>query len=490
MTSAPILEAESLDKRFGATQALRGVGFQVQPGEVRALLGHNGSGKSTVIKILAGYHCPDRGRVTLHGADVRLPVSRDDTRRHALGILHQDLALAETMSVLENVAIQTLTLNRFRKIAWKREREATSRLLHEVGLDIDPALPVARLSAAERVIVAIARAFRAAEDAEVAQPVIVLDEPTAALGDKDVARLFASIRRVSRRGCALVFVTHRPAEVLGIADTVTVLRDGVVVSDQRVERVTPAELSSLISSAKGPSAQAGPAAARVPPRPGAIPALAVSHLTGEVVRGLSLDVHAGEIVGLTGLRGSGFEEVPGLIFGARRPRRAQVIVHGQPLRRCVPWRSVRSGLAFVSGDRLREGGVATASLAENVAATNLNSLAVGCGWISRKREHALAADVMASFNIRAPGAEAAFAALSGGNQQKALIARWLRGDAKVLLMHEPTAGVDIGSVTEILAMLRSFAARGGAVLIATGQTEDLAGLCDRLLVLANGKMLS
>ncbi len=509
----PVLHVQEVSKAFGATQALRNVSLQLVRGEVRALLGHNGSGKSTLIKILAGYHRPDNGQIWLNGTRVEPPVTSGILRHLGLGILHQDLGLVDTMSVLENIRIGAMSHNCLRKIQWKHERQYVTELLQEMGVTIDPLIPVGRLSVAQRVAVAIARAFDVAKQAVNGVPVILLDEPTAALGESEIEQLFTSIDRLAATGCAFLLVTHKPAEVLTVAQSVTVLRDGAVVADRTTVGMTASELTDLIIGLQpaqdvmdrtatvldAVGLKEGQRGTQVEERAGqvldsqlisSIPRLQVVALAGRGVKRFDLSLAQGEIVGVTGLQGSGFEDVPGLIFGWWKRATGDVVINGVSAPYLHPWQAVRNGMAFVSGDRLREGGVAHATLTENVSMTNLHRLVGWLGYIIHSKEVALVSEVVKRFGIRPGYLKARFTTLSGGNQQKALIGRWVVSGVRVLLMHEPTAGVDVGSVGEIATILRQFAAEGGSVLIASSQVEDLVGLCDRVLVMAGGEVVA
>lgn len=493
--TGPALRVDDLVKTFGGTIALRGVSFEVAGGQVMALLGHNGSGKSTVIKILAGYHRADRGTIDVNGVRLVHPVDNAALRAAGVGILHQDLGLVDTMSVVENVRVDAFSRNRLGKIQWAKERDETSRILRAVGLDVDPSTIVGALSAPDRVGVGIARALQVADSGGARAPVIVLDEPTAALGASEVNRLFTSLRRLRERGCAVVIVTHKPREVLDLADRVTVLRDGAVVAQGGVAGLTEPKLAELIiGNSHGERARRREPGKDVPSSAedwsvaADRPLLRLRGVSGNRLAPLDMDVWLGEVVGLTGLLGSGFEEVPGLVFGARR-RAGAVSLSGVAIPGHRPWRSVRAGMAFVSGDRLREGGIGSASLAENVTVTNLHRVVDRTGRISGRREHRLAVDITRDFGVVASGPSARFSTLSGGNQQKALIGRWVRSGAKLLLMHEPMSGVDVGAVADITAIIKDFAAQGGAVVVGSGQVEDLARLCDRVLVFGEGHVI-
>ena len=498
MSSSPALRVAEVSKSFGSTRALDRVTLSIGRGEIRALLGHNGSGKSTLVKILAGYHRADEGSLEVGGEPLTFPFTRSDLVRCGMSVLHQDVGLVMSLSVLENMCSGGFQTSAMGRIKWGAERRNCAALLQSFGLDVDPMTRTGDLSQAERAIVGIGRAFRQASggaDERREPTLLVLDEPTASLGRSEVEKLFVAVRSAAARNCGVLIVTHSLTDVLALADEVSVLRDGRLIASQPVKGMTEETLSELvvgkrISSYAGPRRGEDQMPAPSVPEPVSDSisesVLRVASLAGGSLEDASLVVRAGEIVALTGLIGAGYEEVPALVFGAQLARAGRVWVDGAAYERRTPARSRRRGLAFVSADRLGAGGVQTASLAENVSLPILRRLTGPGGWIRSHSERTEVERVLSRFQVRASGADVRFGLLSGGNQQKALVGRWIASEPRLLLMCEPTSGVDIGAVEEMSEILREFAEDGGAVLFASAQFEDIVKIAHRALVFASG----
>jgi ribose transport system ATP-binding protein len=457
---------------------------------VHALLGQNGSGKSTLIKVLSGYHVADEGTVSLRGEELQLPLPARELRRRGLAFVHQELGLVDTMSVLENLRVGRFETGPGGRIRWRAERERTRALLRRFGLEVDPRALVGRLSGTQRAIVAIIRALDdmrsvglEAELGEDAVPagLLVLDEPTASLPQDDVRLLFEAMRRVTETGSSVLFVTHRLEEVLDVCDAVSVLRDGRHVATEPIEAVDEWRLIELILGRE--------LDALYPPveHRAAEPALEVDGLGGEVARDVSLTLRGGEIVGLTGLVGAGYDEVPYLVYGARRAAAGSVKVAGRVLEDPSPQRSQGRGVALLPGDRQRQAAVARATVKENVTLPVLRRYRRR-GRLDHGRERREVRDVLERYRVRPADPDRRLATLSGGNQQKTLLARWIETAPRVLLLHEPTQGVDVGSRREIFELLEATVERGTAVLYASSEHEDLARLCDRVLVFRRGRV--
>jgi ribose transport system ATP-binding protein len=464
-----------MSKAFPGTLALDSVDFDVAEGEVHALVGQNGSGKSTLIKVLAGFHNAEAGAtVEVDGAPVKLG---DGPASHAAGFrfVHQDLALVQDLSVLENLAFGRGFQRGFAgRIRWKDERESAQALVESLGYDFDVREPVATLAAAEKTGVAIARALQDAEGARV----LVLDEPTATLPTSEVEILFAAIRRVQARGLGVVYVSHRLDEVFEIAQRVTVLRDGRRVGTWETKAIDENQLIERMTG--GVPLKAGKAATTTLGES----RLEVSDVGGETLRNLTFSVRAGEVVGIAGLTGSGRDEILPLLFGAA-PRHGRITVDGTEVPASDPHAAKDAGLALVPSDRHRQGGILLMSLQENVTLTDLGRHTSG-GRLSRAKERAEVEDWLVKLDVRPPVAEAALDSLSGGNQQKIVLAKWLRTGPRVLLLDEPTQGVDVGAKASIHALVRRAADEGAAVVIASSDDEEIEDTCDRVLVLRDG----
>jgi ribose transport system ATP-binding protein len=476
-STPPALAIRDLSKSFPGTLALDRVSLDIGPREILGLVGQNGSGKSTLIKILAGFHAPDPGStVEIDGS----PIAFGDpaaARSAGLRFVHQDLALVLDLSVTENLALgRGYTTGRGGRIRWGREhREATSRL-EELGYDIDVRLPVGSLASAERSGVAIARALEHWEDARV----LVVDEPTASLPAAEVHILLEAIERVRRGGLSVIYVSHRLDEVLGISDRLVVLRDGRLVSTVDSKGATEAE---VIAAMVGDEVMTAPVADRRT-APGDL-LLTVKDVTGVTVLEATFEVRAGEVLGIAGLRGSGREELLSLIFGAA-PRLGEVRIDGEIVAGGDPAIAIAAGMALVPGDRRGQGSVEGLTLRENCTLTDLRRHSNRMGAIQRRQEREEVRRWIADLAIRPQRTEANFATLSGGNQQKVVFAKWLRRAPRVLLLDEPSQGVDVQAKATIHRLTTDAARNGSAVLVASSDDSELCDICDRILILRDG----
>jgi ribose transport system ATP-binding protein len=480
----PILSARNFGKTFAGRTVLRSVDLDVWPGEIHGLVGQNGSGKSTFIKILSAYHPPDPGAsLVIQGERVPLPLAPGDPARLGLAFVHQDLGLFEAGSVLENLRVGRYETGFGWRISWRREREAARRALERFGVDIDPRAPVSSLSDIERALVAIVRALDQLGSAS--SGVLVLDEPTAYLPKDSVDALFEAIRRIAAAGFGIIFVSHRLAEVRAVSHRVTILRNGEVVGTAETSSLNERD---LIAGILGFSLE------ELYPeveRSESDIALQIRGLSSPSVHSFSLDVRRGEIVGLTGLLGMGHEDVPYLLFGATRATSGTLVIQGRPheISGLTPQRSMALGLALLPGNRLRDGGVPTATATENMTLATLDRYVVG-GFLRRRRELAAVAESMSRFQVQPGEPDRQFATFSGGNQQKILVAKWFATKPQLLLLHEPAHGVDVGAKRQIFQHIRDAAARGTAILISSVEYEDLAHLCDRVCVFQQGCVVS
>ena len=478
--SRPVLEIHRLSKTFPGQVALDGVDLAVQRGEIHALLGQNGSGKSTVIKVLAGYHAPDPGAsVGVDGQPLRLGIPGAG---HELGLrfVHQDLGLVPTVNVIDNLALgRAYRTNRIGRIRWRAEADAARVAMADLGLHVDPYASLGSLSVAERTIVAIARAVH---DDTGATKVLVLDEPTAALPADEVERLFAVLRRLRDRGVGIVLVTHHLDEVLAIADRVTVLRDG-----RRVATVDRGELDHdrLVELIVGRVVSLAPARSAAATQ--REPRLMARHVAGGNVVDFSAEVGHGEVVGVAGLDGSGRESIIPLLTG-QRPRDAGDVAVGSTSVPSDPERALRAGIAFVPSERARLGLFATMAVRENLTISRLRTLR-RFGRVDRVAERSETSGWIERLGVVTSGTEAPIATLSGGNQQKVMIGRSLRLQPKVLLLDEPTQGVDVGARHEVHGILEAAVADGMAVLVASTDSDELVRLCHRVLVLRAGRVV-
>jgi ABC-type sugar transport system ATPase subunit len=471
------VEAQSIGKHYGGVAALDDVSVAIRRGEIHALCGENGAGKSTLGKIIAGAVAPDAGRLLLDGEPVHLRSPRD-ALRHGIAIIAQEIALVPQLSVLDNVF-----LGREHGPAGfvdrRTARREVDRLAERIGLKVDAATKVGGLRTAEQQQVEIIRAL--ARDARL----IVMDEPTAALSRPEAERLHELTRDLRSEGVTIIYVSHFLSEVLELCDRVTVLKDGrfVKTADASGETVDSLVLAML---GRDLGQQFPPV---VPPPEDAAPVLRVRGLTrAGAFAGIDLDVHAGEIVGMAGLVGAGRTEIARAIFGAD-PHDGTVEVDGQPVTRRSPRAGIRQGLAMLPESRKDQGLVMMRSISENVSMVHLDDVMRG-GFLRRGRERQLVGDVLASVDTRAASITMPVAALSGGNQQKVALAKWLVRRPRVLIADEPTRGVDVGAKRAIYELLQQLAADGVAVLVISSELEEVLGLAHRVLVVRGGRIVS
>lgn len=480
----PVLRVRGITKTFGEVAVLRNFELALAPGEVHGLLGENGSGKSTLIKILSGFYAPDAGgELWVRGSPVRLPLQVTDPPKLGMGFVHQDLPLFDSGSVLENVRAGGFATGPGWRIRWRRERQAVRRALKAFGLQISPDTLITSLGPIERALIAIVRALEQLQAVEHAT--LVLDEPTAYLPRDGVERLFAAIRDVAARGTAILFVTHRLDEVAQVTDRVTVLRDGERVLTRDTRELTQEQLIEAILGFKLTDLYPEPHP------PSGRPMLEASGAYGDVVRDVTLRIGEGEIVGVTGLVGMGFDELPYLLFGAtpRASGRLRVGDNSWELGELRPRKAMQSGIALVPANRRRDGAVGDATVAENMTLLMMKDH-FRRGRLDHGAERREVVELMEQYDVRPRNPAQRFGLLSGGNQQKVLLAKWLTIAPRVLLLHEPTQGVDVGARRELFAKIRAAADAGTGVMIASAEYEDLAQLCDRVLILRHGRLVS
>ncbi|UYO98778.1 sugar ABC transporter ATP-binding protein [Microbacterium sp. M28] len=469
-----------VEKSFSGVHALRGVQLEVLPGEVHCLLGQNGAGKSTLIKTLAGVHRPDAGEIRWMGESVEIDHPQTAI---SLGIstMYQELDVVDGLTVAENVFLG----HEFDRFGFTRRRQLTQQtraLLHRLGHgSMSPHAEVGSLSAAEKQIVSMARAL--SHDTKL----IIMDEPSAVLDSEEVRNLFAVVREVTSQGIAVVYITHRLEEIREIGDRITVLKDGsTVASNLPVAETTTAE---LIKHMTGRSVQnVFPPAEPIAPDAPVLLEVEGLGLTG-VFEDVSFSVRAGEIVGLAGLVGSGRSEIIETIYGARKASRGTVRVAGKNLPRGSVAASVSAGVGLSPEERKSQGLVLGEPIFKNVTLSSFARFAKG-PWLDERSERRVTREQIAALELRPADPDRPAATLSGGNQQKILLARWLVRGSSVLLLDEPTRGVDIGARSEIYALIRRLAASGHAIVIISSEIDEVLGLSDSVLVVGDGRVLS
>ena len=475
-TSGPVelLRVDGLVKRFPGVVALDGVSFDLRAGEVHVLLGENGAGKSTLIKCLAGVYQPDGGAVHVDGAPVHLSTT---AQAEALGIatIHQEFNLVPGLSIAENVMLGRQPRH-LGMLDPRRTRAAAESSLARVGLSIDPRTPVSALGVARQQLVEIAKAL------SLNARILILDEPTAALSDEEVDRLLALMADLRKSGVGQIFISHHLEEIRRIGDRVTVLRDGAAVGT--VPASTPTDELVRMMVGRSITSQY--------PRATSTPGGALLHIEGLTSHGvfedITLTVHAGEVVGLAGLVGAGRTEVLRAVFGADRYDSGTVHVRGDRLARHDVHAAIEAGLGLVPEDRKAQGLVLGASVAENLGLVALRS-ASRWGVVDLRRLRAMAAKIVGDLRIRTPGIGAIVRNLSGGNQQKVVMGKWFSADPAVLLLDEPTRGVDVGAKVEIYQLINELTAAGRGVLLVSSDLPEVLGIADRIVVMAQGRIV-
>jgi ribose transport system ATP-binding protein len=480
MSPTPALEVRGLSKTFTGQRALVDVDLELQPGEIRALVGQNGCGKSTMIKVLAGYHDPDPG-AEVHVDGQPLALGTAGAGDHAgLRFVHQDLGLVPTLDTCDNLAMgHGYERNRVRLISWRREQRLARETLRDLGYDFDVRQPTSHLVISQRTAIALARAL---SPRSTPPRVLVLDEPTANLPATEIKRLFEVVRSVRDRGVAVLFVSHHLDEVFGLCDTVTVLRDGRHVITRPVEGL---DEDALIALMIGRTLEEFPAPAEAVGNAGE-PVLRVRDVHSGVLAGVDLDVRPGEIVGVAGITGSGREEIALALFGGVH-RTGTVSVAGREIEEHRPDRAVAAGLALVPAERHANAAFLESTLRENVSIVNPGAF-LSRGLLSRRREVSEVTTWLQKLKVRPPHPERALATLSGGNQQKVMLARWMRQKPTVLVLDEPTQGVDVGAKADIHVLVEEAAAQGAAVVIVSTDHSELTRLAERVVVLRNGRV--
>ena len=472
--TARLLTASSVSKSFEGVRALRGVSFDLRPGEVHALVGENGAGKSTLIRIMTGAEHPDAGTLAVAG---RIVPHMTPALSRSLGIaaIYQQPSLFPHLTVAENLALTLEAAGVWRRVRWPERQRRARTLLDDVGAAIDPARLAGTLSMPEQQMVEIAKAVGG--DASV----VIMDEPTASLMDEEVERLFGVIRMLRRRGAGVIYISHRLEEVFAVSDRVTVLRDGETAATSETAALDRAALIQLM---------VGRALTEVFPKrpvaPGAV-AIELRHLSnrGLGIHDVSLSVRRGEVLGVAGLVGSGRTELAETLFGLEPADGGDILLHGKPVRIDSPAQAIRLGIGYVPEDRRQHGVVLEMPIAANATLASLDAVS-SHGLIDRAAERRSAEDYVTRLRIKAPSVATEVGALSGGNQQKVALARWLSIKPELLILDEPTQGVDVGAKAEIHALIQELAERGLAIIMISSELPEILGMSDRVAVMHAG----
>jgi rhamnose transport system ATP-binding protein len=477
MSSSPLLSAVQLTKSFAGVHALRNASLELDNGEVHALVGENGAGKSTLIKIITGALHPDEGQVFLKGEAI---TENSPARSKALGIaaIYQQPALFPELTVAENIAIGQERSGAFSVVNWKRRRAVAQELLDRVGARISPDKTAGELSMPQQQLVEIARALGA--DARI----LILDEPTASLSEEDTQNLFRVIRDLRDAGVGMIYISHRLEELPAIADRVTVLRDGETIETRKMSGTTREDLIRLM---------VGRELSAVFPKREVVRGDVVFELrnfgsSSAGIRSIDLAVRAGEIVGVAGLVGAGRTELAKTIFGLEPPDSGEILVRGKPVRIGHPVEAIEYGIAYLPEDRRRHGVVLDLPISANITLASLKKLSGTLGMDFGK-EKAIALDYTRRLAVKTPAIYNAVSTLSGGNQQKVALSRWLMTKPSVLILDEPTQGIDVGAKAEIHALMTELAEQGVAILMISSELPEVLGMSDRIAVMSEGTIV-
>ena len=476
----PIIKLENISKSFFGVTVLKDVKFEVFPGQVNALVGGNGAGKSTLMKILTGVYTKDSGTIWFNGKETTFN-NYKDAFQHGIAMIFQEMSSVPTLTVTENIFLNKELLKKNRFLDRPAMRKKAVELLDRLGVDINPDAVVGDLTVGEKQMVEIVKAL--SSDARI----LVMDEPTASLSAKEVDKLFQIVENLKKQGIAIIYISHRMNEILSIADKVTVLRDGRIVGeldnqDLKVEAI----ISYMMGDRGGTSFEWMPPEKEISDQV----VLNVEHLDiNERVRDISFNLHKGEVIGFAGLLSSGRTEILETLFGIRKPRGGVIRIDGKP----VPVRSVqdaiRSGFGLVPEDRRTQGLVLIHSVKQNLILPILKKMQKGL-FLNKKKINETADFSIKELSVKTDSPNKMINLLSGGNQQKIVISKWLRSDMKILLLDEPTAGVDIGSKKELIATVRKFTDQGNAAIFVSSELQEMMAVCDRIYVLQRGKIIN
>jgi ABC-type sugar transport system ATPase subunit len=473
-SQAPLLSVRGVTKEFPGVQALLNVDLDIRAGEVQAVVGENGAGKSTLMKILAGVYQPDAGTILLDGHEVHIGTPRQSMAL-GIGMIHQELNLAPNLSVAENIFLGRPP-TRAGLVDWRGLDRHTHDLLERLGIELDPRSTVEDLSVARQQMVEIAKAL------SLEARIFIMDEPTSALTDRETATLFDIIARLKAQGVAVVYISHRLEEIFRIADVVTVLRDGHLVGSSSITDTSPTRLIGMMVGRE--------LTAFFPKTEAAIgdPVLQVRGLSrAGTLHDIHFEVRRGEILGIAGLVGAGRTELARALFGIDRMDAGEVVLNGRRVRISSPRQAIDLGLGFVTEDRKLHGLVLGMTVRENASLASLPKLS-RVGFLSFSRERQVAQDYVRQLDIRTPGIEQEVVNLSGGNQQKIVLAKWLATRPRVLILDEPTRGIDVGAKAEVHALMSRLAASGVAIIMISSELPEILGMSDRILVVRQGRV--
>lgn len=476
--SETILKMKGICKRFAGVYALRNVDLELRKGEVRALIGENGAGKSTLMKVLLGIHQPDEGEIEYNGSRVSFKKPKDALDA-GISMIHQEISLIPTIDVAENIWMGREDDFKLSGvfIDVRKRYEATRELLEHLGIDINPKSKVATLSVAQMQLIELARAV--SYDSKI----IIMDEPTSALTNEEIEILYRVVRELAKRGVAIIFISHKIEEIFAICQSVTVLRDGQYIGTHKLgEELTKEKLIAMIVGRELMDTYQ-----KKPVKIGDT-VLRVENLSGEAFSDVSFEIRAGEVVGLSGLLGAGRSEIARAIFGIDKRKSGKVFVNGKETSIRSPYDAIREGIGMVTEDRLRLGSIYALSVKHNLTLANLFRIGKGL-FVNKSLEDKLFQKVSKNLSIKYARSKNLISSLSGGNQQKVIVGRWLMTDPKVLILDEPTRGIDVGAKFEIYKLINDLAERGLAILFISSEMPEILSMCDRTFVVRHGKLV-
>ncbi|PLR87127.1 sugar ABC transporter ATP-binding protein [Bacillus sp. V33-4] len=475
--SKAILEMKGIKKIFGSVSVLKNVDFSLEKGEIHALVGGNGAGKSTLMKIMTGVYIADGGEIFIEGEQKKIQNSKD-AKENGIAMIFQELSLVQTMTVAENIFLgEELTKSFLRDTETMNAK--TNEILAELGISIDPNTPVNQLSVGMSQMIEIAKAI--SKNARI----LVLDEPTASLSDTETAQLFKIMRDLKSKGVSMVYISHRMNEILEIADSITILRDGALVTSDKIANMN---LGKIISHLVGGSSQNKFEWVERAYDMNGDDLLALEHVhINDKIRDISFSLKKGEILGIAGLMGSGRTEILETLFGLRKKLGGTILFEGEPVQIKSISDAIKAGFALVPEDRRKQGLILDHSVKENAILPILNKLTKGKSKIvDENMANQLVEKDIGQFNIVTSSIDKRIGLLSGGNQQKVVIAKWLNMDPKVIMLDEPTAGVDIVAKSEIIQIIRRFADKGNGVIFVSSELTELLAVCDRIITIFDG----
>lgn len=471
-----VLEMHSIAKSFGQTHALNGIDFELKSGEIHALLGENGAGKSTLIKVLGGIHQPDRGEIVINGETVQIK-GVHDAQAHGIGVIHQEIVLVPYLSVAENIFLGREPVTKLGLVDRKQMNAEAQEMVKELGLNLDVNTLVGELSVAHQQLVEIVKAI------SFNVKILVMDEPTSSLSDEEVKHLFVTMERLRQSGVSMIYISHKFEELFTITDRITIIRDGTYVGTVTTKNSSPDELVAMMVGRELKNFYT-----RTYSRQDEV-VLKVDHLSKQnIFEDISFSVHKGEILGFSGLMGAGRSELMLAIFGAYGYDHGSVFLNGEELKIKSCSDAIEKGIALVPEDRKDQGLVLMNSVGFNMTLSELKHLMKNKLIVSEEKRSALISAYIKSLNIKTASPDAEVSSLSGGNQQKVVLAKWLATNPKLLILDEPTRGVDVGAKSEIYSIINELAKQGLAIILVSSELPEIINMCDSVCVMREGKL--